>query len=99
MLRNRLILAALWIFSLVGISFYGGPLTYGFFAVMTILPIVLLLYLLLVLARFKIYQHLESREIVSNHKIPFYFTLQNEDLFAFSAVRVLSIPIFPLSTG
>lgn len=99
MLRNRLILAALWIFSLVGISFYGGPLTYGFFAVMTILPIVLLLYLLLVLARFKIYQHLESREIVSNHKIPFYFTLQNEDLFAFSAVRVTFYSDFSVIDG
>ena len=88
MLRNRLILAALWILSLVCISFYGGPISYGFFAVITLIPVICLIYLLLVLARFKIYQHFESKDIVSNHKTPFYFTLQNEDLFAFCAVRV-----------
>ena len=88
MLRNRLILAALWILSLICISFYGGPASYGFFAAVTLIPVVSLLYLLLVLSRFKIYQYFECPEIVSNHIVPFYFTLQNEDLFAFSGVRV-----------
>ena len=99
MLRNRLILAALWILSLVGISFYGGPVTYGFFAVITLIPVILLVYLLLVLARFKIYQHFESKEIVSDHKIPFYFTLQNEDRFAFCAVRVTFFSDFSVIDG
>lgn len=99
MLRNRLILAALWILSLVGISFYGGPVTYGFFAVMTLIPVILLIYLLLVLARFKIYQHFESKDIVSDHKIPFYFTLQNEDYFAFCAVRVRFYSDFSVIDG
>ncbi|MCR5310853.1 MAG: DUF58 domain-containing protein, partial [Lachnospiraceae bacterium] len=88
MLRNRMILLALWVLSLVGISFYGGPIAYGFFAVMTLIPVVCLVYLLLVLARFKIYQNFVSPEIVSNKKTPFYFTLNNEDRFAFCAVRV-----------
>ncbi|MBP5152655.1 MAG: DUF58 domain-containing protein, partial [Lachnospiraceae bacterium] len=88
MLRNRIILLALWVLSLVGISFYGGPIAYGFFAVMTLIPVFCLIYLLLVLARFKIYQNFVSPEIVSNRKTPFYFTLTNEDYFAFSAVRV-----------
>ena len=99
MLRNRLIVAALWILSLVGISFYGGPVTYGFFAVMTLIPVILLIYLLLVLARFKIYQHFESKDIVSDHKIPFYFTLQNEDYFAFCAVRVRFYSDFSVIDG
>ena len=99
MLRNRLILAALWILSLVGISFYGGPVTYGFFFVMTLIPVILLIYLLLVLARFKIYQHFESKDIVSDHKIPFYFTLQNEDYFAFCAVRVSFYSDFSVIDG
>ena len=88
MRRNRLILAALWILSLICISFYGGSASYGFFAAVTLIPVVSLLYLLLVLSRFKIYQYFECPEIVSNHIVPFYFTLQNEDLFAFSGVRV-----------
>ena len=99
MLRNRLILAALWILSLIGISFYGGPVTYGFFAVMTLIPVILLIYLLLVLARFKIYQHFESKDIVSDHKIPFYFTLQNEDYFPFCAVRVSFYSDFSVIDG
>ena len=99
MLRNRLILAALWILSLVGISFLGGPVTYGFFAVMTLIPVILLIYLLLVLARFKIYQYLESKAIVSDHKIPFYFTLQNEDHFPFCAVRVSFYSDFSVIDG
>ena len=99
MLRNRLILAALLILSLVGISFYGGPVTYGFFFVMTLIPVILLVYLLLVLARFKIYQHFESKDIVSDHKIPFYFTLQNEDCFAFCAVRVSFYSDFSVIDG
>ena len=88
MRRNRLILAALWILSVICISFYGGSVSYGFFAVVTLVPVVSLIYLLLVLSRFKIYQHFECPEIVSDHIVPFYFTLQNEDLFAFSGIRV-----------
>ncbi len=99
MLRNRLILLALWILSLVGISFYGGPISYGFFAVITLIPIGSLIYLLLVLARFKIYQDFESAGLVSNHKIPFFFTLQNEDHFAFCAVRVKFFSDFSVIDG
>ncbi len=99
MLRNRLILAALWILSLVGISYYGGPVSYGFFAVITLIPVICLVYLLLVLARFKIYQHFESNDIVSGHKTPFYFTLQNEDWFAFCGVRVNFFSDFSMIDG
>ena len=88
MLRNWLILAALWILSLIAISFYGGPVSYGFLTVITLIPVVSLAYLMLVLARFKVYQRFECPRIVCNHVIPFYFTLQNEDWFAFSGVRV-----------
>lgn len=99
MLRNRLIFFLLWVISLVGISFYGGPLSYGFFAVMTFIPIACLIYLLIVLLRFKIYQDFESHDIVSNHKTPFYFTLQNEDRFAFCAVRVQFYSDFSVIDG
>ena len=88
MRRNRIILVVLWITSVVCISFYGGTVSYGFFTVVSLIPVVSLIYLLLVLLRFKIYQRFECPEIVSNHVVPFYFTLQNEDFFAFAGVRV-----------
>lgn len=88
MKRNRIILSLLWILSVVGISFYGGPVTYGFFIMMTMIPVLSYGYLFAVRFRFSIYQRLEGKTFVSNHAIPFYFTLQNEDWFAFASVRV-----------
>lgn len=88
MKRNRIILCLLWILSLVGISFYGGTVTYGFFIMVTLIPLLSYGYLLAVRLRFSIYQRLEGKTFVSNHAIPYYFTLQNEDWFAFASVRV-----------
>ncbi|MCR5418044.1 MAG: DUF58 domain-containing protein [Lachnospiraceae bacterium] len=88
MTRNRIVWALLWILSLVGISFYGGPVSYGFFAVLTLIPVICLVYLLMVLACFKMYQRFTVPGIVCNHSVPFYFILQNEDLFSFAGIRV-----------
>ncbi len=88
MLRNRILVGLLFILSLVGISVYGGPITYGFFIMVTLLPITSAVYLLCVRVRFRIYQRLEGKTFVSNHAIPYYFTLQNEAKFAFAGVRV-----------
>ena len=89
MRRNRIIWLALYIMSLVAISFYGGAVSYGLFFVLTAVPVVSLLYILLVIVWFKIYQKLEGRNVVANHRTDFYFTLQNESLLAFAGIRVL----------
>lgn len=89
MTYKRLIMIILWILSLVGISFYGGPVSYGFFAAVTAVPVVSLLYVLLVLLRFKIYQDLDKSQVVADTVSKFYITLQNEDFFTFAGVRVL----------
>ena len=89
MTANRLIMIILWVLSLVGISFYGGPVSYGFFAAVTAVPVVSFLYVLLVLLRFKIYQDLDKSKVVADTVSKFYITLQNEDFFTFSGVRVL----------
>ncbi len=99
MSRNLLVILILWLISLVGISFFGGPVSYGFFMVLTLIPIVSLVYLILVLVRFKIYQRFECYEIVSDHVVPFYFTLQNEDIFAFSGVRITFYSDFSMIDG
>ena len=88
MKKNRLFFIFLWILSLVAISFYGGPVSYGFFTMVTMVPVISVIYLLCVFFRFRIYQKLDSKTLVSNQTVPFYFVLYNEDYFAFSGVRV-----------
>ena len=73
MKRNRLLFCLLWLLSLAGISFYGGTVSYGFFAVFTLLPLVALVYLLCVYLTFRIYQRLETKQLVAKESIPFYF--------------------------
>ena len=89
MKRNRIILIILWILSLVGISFFGGTVSYGFFAAVTLVPAVSFIYLLLVFLRFKIYQRMDSRRVVADELSDFYITLQNEDYFAFTSIRMI----------
>ncbi|MCR4786997.1 MAG: DUF58 domain-containing protein [Lachnospiraceae bacterium] len=89
MAANRIILILLWILSLIGISFYGGPVTYVFFAVMTMIPLISLLYILIVYFRFKIYQDMNKNNVVADSISDFYITLQNEDFLTFSGIRIM----------
>ncbi|MBR6452181.1 MAG: hypothetical protein IKS87_05710, partial [Lachnospiraceae bacterium] len=76
MRRNRIILYICWILTLVGISFYGGPISYGFLIAVTMIPVLSLFYILCVILQFKIYQRLENQNLISNRTSLFYFTLQ-----------------------
>ena len=84
----------LWIVSLVGISFHGGAVSYGFFFMLTLLPVVSFVYLLCVFLRFKIYQEVESRDMVCGQAMPYFFVLRNEDYFGFASVNVRMFPDF-----
>ena len=53
---TRIIVFLLWVLSLVGISFYGGPISYGFFAFMTLIPLLMFIYLIIVFLRFRVFQ-------------------------------------------
>ncbi|MBQ7582856.1 MAG: DUF58 domain-containing protein [Lachnospiraceae bacterium] len=99
MRRNRIILLLLWILSLIAISFYGGAVSYGFFTVLTLIPVVSFLYLTLVIMQFRIYQRLEGKAIIANRTSDFYFTLQNEGLMAFASIRVLFYSTFSTISG
>ncbi len=94
MRKRRWIWLVLWLLSLVGISFYGGAASYGLFFALTLIPVVSFLYLLCVFARFKIYQEVESREMVCGQAMPYYFILRNEDKFGFAGVNVRMFPDF-----
>lgn len=88
MKMRRWILLGLWVLSLTVISFYGGPVSYGFFFGITLLPVISLIYLAFVYHSFKLHQKIESRNIVCGQPTPYYFVLQNDSHFAFSSVSV-----------
>jgi uncharacterized protein (DUF58 family) len=88
MLRNRIIFGILWVLSIVGISFYGGPVSYGIFLVLTSVPLISLIYLLYVFFTYRIYQEIGSKDLVANTAVPYFITLQNERRVLFSNIRV-----------
>ena len=87
MRRNRIAALVLFVLSLISISFKGGPVSYGFFYFTLFVPLVSFIYTIIVYLRFKIYQEIDTRTIVSGSPVPFYFTLQNEDYFTHSGVK------------
>lgn len=88
MKTRRWILLGVWVLSLLTISLYGGAVSYGFFFGVTLIPVVSAVYLLLVYLRFKIYQRVESKNVVCGQPVPYFFVLQNDDFFAFTSVGV-----------
>ena len=89
----------LWIMSVISISFYGGPVSYGFFTVLTIIPVISILYIFCVILGFKIFQKLDGRNLVSNSTSDFYFTLQNESPIAFAGIRAVFYSSFSTISG
>ncbi|MCR4595517.1 MAG: DUF58 domain-containing protein [Lachnospiraceae bacterium] len=88
MLRNRLIALGALILSLIAISVAGGPVTYGFFFFVLIVPAISLIYSIIVFLRFKVYQRLDVSSPVAGTSAAYYFTLRNEDRFAHSSISV-----------
>ncbi|MCR5847493.1 MAG: DUF58 domain-containing protein [Lachnospiraceae bacterium] len=88
MWRNRLIVLGLFILSIIAISFFGGPVTYGFFFLMLLIPIVSIAYIIIVYYRHRIYQGIVTKNVVVGTPTDYYFTLQNEDFYSFSGVKV-----------
>ena len=99
MKRNGYIALGLFILSLVIISYVGGPASYGFFFFTLFVLLVSFIYTIVVFARFKIYQSIESRTVTAGSATPFFFTLQNEDVFTHSGVRTHFFTDFSSITG
>ena len=87
--KGVLLIAVLFALSLVGISFYGGPITYVFFWTVLLIPVMSYLYILCVIVSLKIYQRTDGRDMVSGTPSEFYITLQNEGWFSFSSLRII----------
>lgn len=92
--RRKWLWLGMWILSIVGISYHGGAVSYGFFFALTLMPVISFLYLLCVFFRFKIYQEIESRDMVCGQAMPYFFILRNEDYFGFASVNVRMYPNF-----
>ena len=99
MTARRIVLILLWILSLVGITYYGGPVSYGFFAAVTLAPLISLLYTLIVLVRFTIYQDVNRKNVTAGSISDFYITLQNEDPFTYSGIRITFYSPFSTISG
>ena len=85
---RRAIFLFFWILSLIGLSFFGGPVSYGLFWGLTLLLVVSLLYLLFVFLQFRIYQEIGSRTIVCKEPMPYYFSLKNESPIVFTSLKI-----------
>lgn len=99
MKKRKWIWLCIWILSIIGISFFGGAVSYGFFFAATLVPVVSFIYLFCVFFRFKIYQEVESRDMICGQAMPYYFVLRNEDYFGFTSVKVKMFPNFSLVEG
>lgn len=88
MKKRRIVLVIAWIASLVAISFYGGAVSYGLFFTLTLLPVLSYTYLFCVYFRFRIYQEVQSRDMICREPMPYYFVIQNSDFFAFASISI-----------
>ena len=86
--KRRWILFGMWILSLVAISFWGGAISYGFFFGVTMIPFISFAYLVAVFFFFRIYQKVESRDMVCGQPAPYFFILQNDGFLPFASVSV-----------
>ena len=94
MRRNRIILMILWILSLIFITVSGTQTAYGFFILLTMIPFLSLFYIFLVNHYFRIDQHINSHDLIANHRSDYRFVLQNDSFIPFSGIRVLFFPDF-----
>lgn len=88
MIVRRLVLLGLWILSLVTISYFGGPVSYGFFFAVTMVPLVSVAYLIACAVGVKIHQTLASRTVTVDEGVDYFFVLNNETVFSFPCVTV-----------
>ena len=86
---RRISLFIVWLCSLIAISVYGGAISYGIFFCVSALPVISLVYLVCVYSRFRIYQEIESRNIVCRQPMPYYFVLQNNEKYAFAGISAV----------
>ena len=85
---NRLLCVLLIIGTGIYASFYGGNISYAFFYLCILIPIISFLYTLYVYKRFKLYQTIGSRIVVKGDWTDYAFTITNEDFITYRNIKV-----------
>ena len=85
---RRVIYALLLVTSMVFMSIFGGTVSYAFFFAMILVPVLSLGYILTVFSQFKIYQEVESRDVVADAPMGYYFILKNDSFISFSSIQI-----------
>lgn len=85
---NRMICIALIIGSAVFASFFGGNISYAFFYLALLIPLISILYTVYVYFRFKLYQSLENKLVVKGDWTEYSFIIANEDYITFRNIKV-----------
>ena len=87
--RKTLLYIAIWIGSLILISFYGGTASYAIFFGVTLIPVLSLLYIAAVILCFRIYQKTDVRTMQVDDETGYFFVIENNYPYAFSGMRVI----------
>lgn len=87
--RKILLYIAIWIGSLILISFYGGTASYAIFFGVTLIPVLSLLYIAAVILCFRIYQKTDVRTMQVDDETGYFFVIENNYPYAFSGMRVI----------
>lgn len=85
---NRVLVIVFILFSFILVSIRGGNLSYAMLYVSILLPLFCYLYTVYVHLRLKIYEGVATHKVTKGELNPYTFTLANEDIIAFSSVRV-----------
>lgn len=81
------------------VTYRGGTVSYLLFYGALLLPVAAFGYLIYVFARFRVYQHIDTRQVVKESAIDYEFALTNEDLIAYNHVSVLFLDDYSTAEG
>jgi hypothetical protein len=88
MRMNRLIYAGAIIGSITFATFYGGNIAYALLYLTILIPVVAYIYTIYVYFQFKLYQSMESNQVVKGDWTGYSFVIANEDFITFRNVKV-----------
>lgn len=87
MQRNRMIYAIFLVGSMLLVSFRGGAITYAFFYLSLLIPLVSLSYTFYAYKRLQFYQTTPKRVVVKGEVLPYEVTFQNHDRIPYTNIK------------
>lgn len=87
MQRNRIVYAIFLVCSMILVSFRGGAITYAFFYLSLLIPVVSLVYTFYAYKRLQFYQTTPKRVVVKGEVLPYEVTFQNHDRIPYTNIK------------